>query len=213
MLPAVVEPVGWNPMFHHIAKDGMPGGLLNSCDAPRSIFWISTIAANGVVNLAPYSFSSAVAYKPPQVMFAITGLREDGREAHTLVNSRATSEFVVNFVPYRLREQMNRTSTPVEADVDEMALARLHPAPSRLVKPPGVQESPIRLECRVDRIIDLAGHHNTMVIGQVVGIFIDESVLVDGQVQWTAYGPVARLGRGDGYTHVTSQWAMPRPRA
>jgi flavin reductase (DIM6/NTAB) family NADH-FMN oxidoreductase RutF len=200
-------------MFYEMGQCGAPAGLLNSCDAPRSIFWISTVSQGGAVNLAPYSFSSAIAYKPPQVMFAVTGLRKDGGEAHTLVNARETGEFVVNFVPYEFREQMNLTSAPAPADVDEMKLAKLQPVASNVVKPPGVKVSPIRLECRVARIVELLGSHNTMVVGEVVGIHIDDRIIHDGQVRWTAYKPVARLGRSDGYTHVTEEWFMNRPSA
>ena len=198
-------------MFHEVEKEGTPCRLLNSCDVPRSVFWISTISMEQVVNLAPYSFSSAIAYDPPQVMFCVTGLRDGGEESHTLANARDTGEFVVNAVPYTLREQMNRTSTHVGPEVDEMALAGVNSVPSRLVRPPGVRESPIRLECRVDRIVELLGFHNTMVIGRVVGIHVDDSILKDGRVKWTAYEPVARLGGSDGYTHVGSEWSMVRP--
>ncbi len=198
-------------MFFEIGKDDGPSGLLNSCDIPRSIFWISTISADGIVNLAPYSFSSAIAYDPPQVMFSVTGLRAHGRESHTLVNARDTGEFAVNVVAYAFREQMNETSAPVRPEVDEIALAGLNAVPSRLIRPPGLRESPIRLECCVDRIIELQGVENTMVIGLVVGIHVDESILEDGQVKWTAYNPVARLGRADRYTDVRSEWSMTRP--
>ena len=199
-------------MFCDVRKDGMPGGLLNSCDVPRSIFWISTKSKNGTANLAPYSFSSAIAYDPPQVMFAVTGLREDGKPAHTLVNARECGEFVVNTVPHALREKMNQTATAVGPEVDEFKLANLIAIQSQLVEPPGVKQSPIRLECRVYDIRTLLGNHNTIVIGEVIGIHINDDICEDGKVSWTSYQPVARLGRADGYTHVQEQWLMQRPR-
>ena len=197
-------------MFYD-TKDATMPGLLNSCDVPRSIFWVSTQSREGVVNLAPYSFSSAVAYKPPQVMFSVTGLRKNRKEADSLANIRETLEFVVNFPPHAFREEMNQTSAAAGPEVDEMALAGLEPAPSALVGPPGVRESPIRLECRLYDIFDLLGDHNTMVVGEVLGIYIEDDILSDGEVDWLKYRPIARMGRSDGYTAVSELFFMGRP--
>ena len=198
-------------MFYNAKDDNMPPGLLNSCDVPRSIFWVSTQNGEGVINLAPYSFSSAVAYKPPQVMFSITGLRKSGREADSLANIRETLEFVVNFSPYAFRNEMNQTCAPVAPEVDEMALAGLEAVPSTLVRPPGVKEAPTRLECRLYKIFDLLGDHNAMVVGEVLGIYIDDDILSNGEVDWLKYRPIARMGRSDGYTVVSELFFMDRP--
>ena len=198
-------------MFYPAKEDSMPPGLLNSCDVPRSIFWISTQSRGGIINLAPYSFSSAVAYKPPQVMFAVTGLRKNRQEADTLANIRETREFVVNFPPYAFRNEMNQTCASVAPEVDEMALAGLEPAASVLVNPPGVRASPIRLECRLYRIFELLGDHNTMVVGKVLGMHIEDHVLSNGEVDWLKYRPIARMGRSDGYTVVNTLFSMHRP--
>ena len=198
-------------MFYDTNDGTMPSGLLNSCDVPRSIFWISTQSLEGVLNLAPYSFSSAVAYQPPQVMFAITGLRANNQEADTLANVRATQEFVVNFPAYRFRKEMNQTSASIEPEVDEMALAGLTPAPSMLVSPPGLGESPIRLECRLHEIFELLGDHNSMVVGEVLGVHIEESIVSNGVVDWLKYKPIARVGRSNSYTVVNELFFMDRP--
>ncbi|HAH65185.1 MAG TPA: flavin reductase, partial [Rhizobiales bacterium] len=94
--------------------------------APRPIGWISTLGKNGVVNLAPYSFFNAVSEDPHFVMFA-SGGRKDSRR-----NAEETGEFVCSLATYALREAMSRTSAPVGPEVDEMRLAGLTPAPSRL---------------------------------------------------------------------------------
>jgi flavin reductase (DIM6/NTAB) family NADH-FMN oxidoreductase RutF len=119
--------------------------------APRPIGWISTLGKNGVVNLAPYSFFNAVSEDPHFVMFA-SGGRKDSRR-----NAEETGEFVCSLATYALREAMSRTSAPVGPEVDEMRLAGLTPAPSRLVAPPRVKESPVAFECRYWRTIELPG--------------------------------------------------------
>ena len=198
-------------MFFKSDQPDIPPGLINSCDVPRSIFWITSQDPDGIVNAAPYSFSGAIAYKPPQVFFSATGLRKNGREADTVANARATGEFVVNFPTYESREQMNATSASVNPDADEMALAGLDKVSSSLVKPPGIKISPIRLECRLSQIVTLSGDHNTLVVGEVLGYHIQDEYLKDGKVDWVGYRPIARMGRADGYTVVDDVFFMQRP--
>jgi len=179
--------------------------------APRPIGWISTLDGQGRVNLAPYSFFNALAENPHIVAFSSTGWK------HSAANAAETGEFVCSLATWDLREAMNRSSAAVPAGTDEMLLAGLTPGPSRLVKPPRVAESPVALECRWLRTIALAdlegrpaGHW--LVLGQVVGIHIDEACLVDGKVDVTKLKPIARLGYRD-YAVVESVFEMTRPRA
>ncbi len=197
-------------MFYRSDQTDLPHGLINSCDVPRSIFWITSQDERGIANAAPYSFSGAVAYKPAQLFFAATGLK-NCREADSVANVRGTGEFVVNFPTYESRESMNATSATVDREVDEMELAGLKKVASTLVAPPGIEISPIRLECRLSQIVTLAGDHNTMVIGEVLGYHIDDRYIVDGMVDWVAYRPIARMGRADGYTVVDHVFHIQRP--
>ncbi len=198
-------------MFYKSDQPDIPPGLINSCDVPRSIFWVTSQDLDGIVNAAPYSFSGAVAYRPPQVFFSATGLGRRGGEKDSVANVRATGEFVVNFPTYESREQMNVTSANVDPEIDELALAGLEKVASTLVKPPGIKVSPIRLECRLSQIVTLSGDHNTLVIGEVLGYHIQDQYLKDGQVDWVAYRPIARMGRADGYTVVDDVFFMQRP--
>ena len=164
--------------------------------APRPIGWISTLGRNGVVNLAPYSFFNAVSEDPHFVMFASGGRKDSQR------NAEDTGEFVCSLATYDLREAMSRTSAAVGPEVDEMRLAGLTPAPSRLVAPPRVKESPVAFECRYWRTIELPGRNdglsgNAMVLGQVVGVHIADEAIIDGRVDVTRLKPIARLGNGD----------------
>jgi len=187
-----------------------PHDPLTALVVPRPIGWISTLGRNGIVNLAPYSFFSAVAANPPFVMFSSAGIK------HSQLNAEQTGEFVASLATYELREELNITSAMVGAEVSEPELARLEMTPSIAVKPPRVKKSPVALECRYVKTVGLPGsdgkpHSFSIVIGEVVGIYIDDSVIVNGIVDLSQARPIARLGGLDQYTVVDTIFKMTRP--
>ncbi|MCC7272883.1 MAG: flavin reductase family protein [Alphaproteobacteria bacterium] len=203
-------------MFYRADRPhGLRHNPFNAIVVPRPIGWISTVDAEGRANLAPYSFFNGVAYTPPQVMFSSTSAHvHGGGLKDTVANARETGEFVVNICTWTLREAMNATSAPAPHDVDEFALAGLTAEPSELVRAPRVKESPIHLECRLVTVVDLPTSNpeqpNTAVFGEVVGIHIDDAVIVDGLVDYHKVQPIGRLGYMD-YVLVDNVFAMQRP--
>lgn len=195
---------------HH----GLKHNPFNALIVPRPIGWISSQDSNGRVNLAPYSFFNGVAYNPPQVMFSATGPHREGGDKDSLANIREIGEFVVNLATWELREQMNLTAAPAPRGTDEFEVAGLTKAPSRLVAPPRVAESPVHLECRlvkqVDLLTDETGDRNVVTFGHVVGIHIDERIIKDGVIDIHVMNPISRLG-GKDYARVTEVFAMTRP--
>lgn len=193
---------------------GLPHDPFKACVAPRPIGWISTLSVDGVANLAPFSYFNAVLDFPPTVMFSATGPHRDGPLKDTAANAIATGEFVYNMATWDLREQMNLSSAAVGREVDEFELAGLVKAPSRLVKPPRVAASPVQLECRTVQVVSLpvnrAGMENRVVFGEVVGVHIDETVLVDGRVDLALVRAIARCGYQD-YALLTALFSMDRP--
>ena len=181
---------------------------------PRPIGWVSSIDGQGRVNLAPFSFFNAVAEDPPMVVFAPNGLKAEGLLKDSRRNIEETGEFVCNLATWDLREHMNATSFGYPAGTDEMQAAGLTPAPSRLVRPPRVAETPIHLECRLWRIITLPSPNpnapNDLVIGEVIGIHIDDALIKDGRVDIVAAKPIARLGYSE-YACVDTKFRMRRP--
>jgi flavin reductase (DIM6/NTAB) family NADH-FMN oxidoreductase RutF len=173
-------------------KHGLKHDPFKALVAPRPIGWISTMSKAGICNLAPYSFFNAVGESPHYVMFSSSGPKD------SLTNIEETGEFVCSLATYPLRFKMNMTSAAVPRGVDEFPIGELTATPSRLVKPPRVKESPAALECRHWKTVSLpplAGKAgNFVVFGQVLGIFIDDSVIVDGMVDTGAMRPIARLG-------------------
>ncbi len=193
---------------------GLPHNPFNGIVIPRPIGWISSLDAEGRANLAPYSFFNAVAYRPPQVMFAGTGPHRDGGAKDSIANIKATGEFVFNLVTEELKEAMNKSSVAAPRDVDEFDYAGLEKAPSRLVKPPRVARSPVHFECVLSQIVELErlddAEINRMVIGKVVGIHIHEAVLTEGLVDPSKLKPLSRLGYKD-YALLGEIFAMERP--
>jgi len=180
---------------------------------PRPIGWISSMDADGRVNLAPFALFNLVAYEPPHVMFAPTG-QQSGRFKDSLNNVEATHEFVANMATWSLRDVVWKTSIPAPPDVNEFELTGLTPIPSTLVKPPRVKESPVHLECHHVQTVRLPhkdpDNANHIVIGKVVGIHIDDSVIVDGIIDEMRLEPMARLGYLN-YTRLTEVHSKPFP--
>lgn len=208
MLSVMNEMHFYEPATGH----GLPHDPFKAIVAPRPIGWVSTRSAAGVPNLAPYSFFNAVNDNPPIVAYSVSGRKD------SLTNVEATGEFVWSMATRALAEQMNATSASVPPDVDEFTLAGLDTAPSRLIAPARVAASPASLECRLLRTVELhdldgkaAGY--TLVIGQVVGVHIDQSYLRDGLFDTGAAHPVMRAGYRDDYVEVTPEtmFRMVRP--
>jgi flavin reductase (DIM6/NTAB) family NADH-FMN oxidoreductase RutF len=189
---------------------GLPHDPFKAIVGPRPIGWISSLDAQGIVNLAPYSFYNAFCDSPPIVGFSSTGYKDSVR------NIAATGEFVANFVARSLALAMNLTSAGVPPDVDELALAGLTPAPCRLVAAPRVAEAPAALECKLLQVVqlhDVAGRtlEQYLVLGQVVGVHIAARFLKDGIFDTAAAQPLLRAGyRGD-YAEIGAIFEMLRP--
>lgn len=178
---------------------------------PRPIGWISTIDPNARVNLAPYSFFNLVSAYPPFVMFASNPRKDSQR------NAEESGEFVVNAATLELKDQMNMTSAEFGPEVSEPEIAGLEMAASIKVKPPRVKLSPIALECKYFKTVALIGsdgktNPSSVVLGEVVNVYIDDAVIVNGHVDVTKVLPLGRLGYMD-YCVVDRLFTMPRPSA
>ena len=192
--------------------------LLNAV-VPRPIAWVSTLSASGQPNLAPFSFFNCVCVDPPLLAFA-PGLRAPkpvnaahGEPKDTLHNVRETREFVVNVVPYRLREAMNMTSGEYERSVNEFDLAQLATEASQLVRPPRVAESPVSFECKLHQIVDFstAPTSSSLVIGEVVAVHIDDTHMKNGRIDGDSLDLIGRMG-GAQYSRTRDRFEMIRPK-
>lgn len=199
-------------MFYETShnRHGMSHDPFKAIVSPRPIGWISTRSKEGAVNLAPYSFFNAISDDPKLVLFASSGIKD------TATFAVESGEFVVNLATLPLAEAMNRSSAPAPRGSSEFEIAGLTEAPCRLVSAPRVAESPAALECKVTQSfrplgLDGPSPSAVMVIGQVVGIHIDERILRDGMLAMDLAEPLTRLGYLD-YAVTREVFAMARPK-
>jgi len=189
---------------------GLPHDPFKAIVAPRPIGWISSLGADGSVNLAPYSFFNAFSSRPPIVGFASEGPKD------SVSFIAETREFVCNLVTFDLRNEMNATSAPLPRGTSEFIHAGLETAPSTLVKPPRVKASPVSLECKLVEIKELTDSdcnsvNSFLVLGHVVGIYINEAYIKEGRFDIVAAGTIARCG----YTYyavVDDLFSITRPK-
>ena len=193
---------------------GLPHDPFNAIVGPRPIGWVSTRSNEGVLNLAPYSFFTAFNYIPPIVGFSSIGAKD------SLRNVQDNGMFVWNLVTRPLADAMNQTCAPVGPEVNEFELAGLNTAPSRVVDVPRVAESPVSFECRCTQIIQLEGLDKQkvptwLILGEVVGVHIADTLLKDGVYDTANAGHILRGGGpADYFTIGPDQlFKMWRPKA
>lgn len=199
--------------MYYEPKNGhnLPHNPFNAVVTPRPIGWISTRDAQGRDNLAPYSFFNAVAYEPPQVMFASTSAKDDRDGTKDSVsNIRETGVFCVNIVEYAMRDAMNKTSQALGREIDEFAHAGIVKSECSQIAASRVALAPANLECKLTKIVQLPGAANFAVFGEVVGVHLRDDCLVDGIFDVTTYKPLARLGYKD-YAQVEALFSLTRP--
>ena len=199
-------------MFYR-PEDGhnLPHNPFNAIVSPRPIGWISTRGSDGSENLAPYSFFNAVAYEPPQVMFASTTAKPDrDGTKDSVFNIRDTGVFCVNVVEYTARDVMNVTSGAWDKEVDEFAKAGIERVACDTIPCSRVAGAPASLECKLTKIVQLPGAANFAVFGEVIGVHMRDDCVVDGMFDVTTFQPLARLGYKD-YTYVKDVFSLTRP--
>lgn len=194
---------------HNRDRKLFPWDPFKAMIAPRPVGWISSRNRAGQVNLAPYSFFNAFSGDPPIVGFCSEGPKDSATFATD------SGEFVWNMATWDLREKMNMTSAPLERGSSEFVHAGLETAPCVLVKAPRVAASPCALECKVTqqvRLVDKDGQltERYLVLGQVIGLHVDERYVKDGMLDIVAIKPIARCGYQD-YTAVDRVFPISRP--
>ena len=200
-------------MFYE-PKKGVPFDIdpFKSLIFPRPIGWISSINKKGIANLAPYSYFNAVTDEPPQIMFCANGGSSHYKYKDSLSNILSTKEFVVNFATSLTRYQMNNSSKDFKPDEDEFILSKLKKKKSKLVSVPSVKDSPVNLECKLIKTIKLKSNSkkiSTMIIGEVIGIFIKDKFIKNNRVDSLSMRYIARMGYSE-YTTVSSRFTLKR---
>ena len=190
-------------------KSVLPHDPFKAIIAPRPIGWVTTQSKDGALNLAPYSFFNAFADRPPIIAFSSQGYKD------SVANVEATGEFVWNMPTWDLRDGMNATAAPLAHGESEAEFAKLAMAPCTLVAPPRVKDSPAALECKAIEVKRLADRHGKaidywLILGEVIGVHLDEAFIKEGMIDMAAMKPIARCGYKD-YVVADRVFQMDRP--
>jgi flavin reductase (DIM6/NTAB) family NADH-FMN oxidoreductase RutF len=200
--------------FHYYEPSkghGLPHDPFNAIVGPRPIGWVSSRSAEGVLNLAPYSFFNAFNYTPPIVGFASIGRKD------SLNNIEATGEFAWNLATFELAEQMNQSCAAVGPEVNEFDISGLATAPSRVIAVPRVAATPVSFECKLTQILQLQGANGEtvptwLVLGEVVAVHIRRDLLKEGVYDTAAGRPILRGGGPADYFELGNLFKMARPK-
>ena len=187
--------------------------LMVGAIVPRPIAFVSTLSADGVLNLAPFSFFTAISANPPVICFSPMIRSSDGQKKDTLRNIEATGEFVVNVVSEEFAAQMNTCSQEFPPEVDEFAVSGLTPLASEAVRPPRVAESHIQMECRLVQVVHVSPKPlgGSIVLGEVLRFHVDDAIVANFAIDPDKLRPIGRMG-GPTYTRTTDRFNMERPK-
>jgi flavin reductase (DIM6/NTAB) family NADH-FMN oxidoreductase RutF len=194
----------------------LPYSPFKSCTVPRPIGWLSSVGADGIENLAPYSQWQNLTFDPPMVMFSANQY-PDGRRKDTVVNAEESGWFVWNMATWDLREAVSISAMALPSNESEFDRAGVTRTCADLSDVPMVAESPCHFECRYLSTHRLVGHSPVgtidVVFASVERIHIDDSVLTpEGKLDIARIKPIARMGYYD-YTVVTDTFEMRIPGA
>lgn len=186
--------------------------LLAATIMPRPIAWVVTQDREGRLNAAPYSFFNAMGSNPPTIAIGIQS--DTGRGfKDTAANIHATGEFVVNLVPEQMVQAMNITAVDAPTSINELDLAGLETLPSNRIKPPRIKGSPVAFECQLLSSV-VTGPHQTVVIGRVVGVHIDDVCVLNAECAHINTPALNLVARSFGSTYVRAQdtFELARPK-
>ena len=179
---------------------------------PRPIALVSTMSADNIRNLAPFSFFNGVCSNPPIILFSTT-IKKDGSLKDTLNNIQSTKEFVVNIVSEDFAEKMNITSAEFPPGVDEFAESHLTPIPSDIVRPARVKESRINMECRLVTIVRFGEGPGggCTVFGEVLRFHVADELFDNFRIDPDRLRAIGRMG-GPSYTRTRDRFDVQRPK-
>lgn len=181
--------------------------LLTSSIVPRPIALVTTISQDGIYNAAPFSYFTGVSIEPPLVLFAVE--RRFGEKKDTLLNVEETKEFVINLVTASNVEKMNIASKDFQRNEDELKHAGFTAIQSKYVAAPSLKESPLHMECKLYEIIDIGSSPHSLIIGEVIAVTTDDSVIADGKIDMNSLEAVGRMG-GKWYTKSSELFELQR---
>lgn len=157
-----------------------PGNMLY----PVPAVMVSCARDNEKPNIITIAWAATLCTSPSMVSISIRP------ERYSYAIIKETKEFVINLTTKELVYATDYCGVKSGRDVDKFKEMKLTPCNSRVIKAPGIKESPVNIECRVTEIKELGSHH--MFVAEVVGVNIEEEYLDEtGKFQLNHTGLVA----------------------
>ncbi len=185
---------------------------LASTVTPRPIAWVSSQAADGTQNLAPFSFFQVISDAPPTLMVNVNN-RADGSLKDTLRNVQETGQLVIQLVSQASAEAMNASSAQLPSEVSEFEACGIATEPSLRVAPPRVKGVPVAFECELVEVQPYPRENPNchLIFARVLLAHIDEAVLNEqGRADPHKLDLVGRLG-GSAYVRTQDTFNLVRP--
>jgi flavin reductase (DIM6/NTAB) family NADH-FMN oxidoreductase RutF len=186
--------------------------LLTGSIIPRPIAFVTSLAEDGTLNGAPFSYFNIVSANPP--MISVSVQRSGGNQKDTARNISSLKEFVVHIVDHDNVEKINITAANLQPDQSEIELAQLTPIKSSRIAVPGIKEAKVRMECVLERVIELGENDSPgcdLIIGKIVQFHIEENIYEKGRINPDGLGAVSRLA-GNDYARVGELFTIERPK-
>ena len=185
--------------------------LLTGNIIPRPIAFVTSVAEDGTINGAPFSYFNIVSSNPPMISLAIQ--RKNGERKDTTRNILGKREFVIHIVDEENVEKINITAAPLPSNESEIELADLTPILSESISVPGIKEAKVRFECKLEQILELGEGDSVgtdLIIGKIVRYHIDESIYEEGRINHDSLKAVSRLA-GSNYAKLGEIFSIERP--
>lgn len=183
--------------------------LLTSAVIPRPIAYVTSQGEENSLNGAPFSYFNIISAKPPLLALSV-GLRE-GKPKDTTANILKHKEFVVHMVDRDNLDQVNQCSKAYKANESEVDVVGFTVLKSDKVETRSIQESPVRFECRLFKTVVLGDGGETLIIGEIVQMHVNEKYLDNHEINAERYKPIARLGKKN-YAKLGEVFSLERPK-
>ncbi|WP_226064954.1 flavin reductase family protein [Kaistella polysaccharea] len=155
--------------------------LINSVAGIRQVSLIGTKSKDGQENVAIFNSLIHLGSHPPLFGFIS---RPDSVERDTLENIRETEYYTINYVNETLASHSHQTSARYPKDTSEFEVVGFSPEYVNNCIAPFVKEAEIKIEMKLQQILNLEINNTILVIGSVEAIHIPSTRLSeDGLVK------------------------------
>ena len=136
---------------------------------PLPAVMVSCADKEGNANIITVAWAGTICTNPPMVSISV---RPERYSYHMI---EETGEFVINLTTEALAWATDYCGVKSGRDVDKFREAKLTKEAAEKVSCPMIAESPVNIECKLEKIEKLGSHH--MFIANVVAVHVDDQYM------------------------------------